>query len=177
MTTKISYKNTSLFICTLVSLILLPLGVFTPIFTIQGELFVPIIGKLDLGTNTRSIWGTVRFLYESKNHLVATLILFFSVTIPVVKSVLLLWILVPLPSRLEPPKKVLLLWLSRIGKWAMADVFVVAVFLAYLATSSMKVFHAKLESGFYFFLSYCIFSMVIVEATTLKYDYYKENNS
>jgi uncharacterized paraquat-inducible protein A len=169
MIAKATYTKSILFTSTLLSLALLYPGIFSPIFTIQGELSVPIIGKLDLGTTTRSIWGTVQFLYDSNNNLVATLILLFSVIIPILKSILLLWVLAPMPSQFIAPKKPLLTWLNRIGKWSMADVFVVAVFLAYLATGSMKVFSARLENGFYFFLAYCILSMGLTGVITLFY--------
>ena len=66
-----------------------------------------------------------------------------------------------------------------IGKWSMADVFVIGVFLAFLATENqvqenrfqVEALGAQLEvgivtrvtstlgPGFYFFLGYCIFSI------------------
>ena len=73
-----------------------------------------------------------------------------------------------------------LIWLvDLIGKWSMADVFVVAVFLAFLATRdqaqvnsfSVPVLFQQIDvamethltstlgSGFYFFLAYCLFSV------------------
>jgi hypothetical protein len=52
----------------------------------------------------------------------------------------------------------------------MADVFVVGIFLAYLASASMQVFKAVLEQGFYFFLGYCLISVLATEFIILKKD-------
>lgn len=53
-------------------------------------------------------------------------------------------------------------WLLKSGKWSMADVFVVAVFLSYLAFNSMQIgvqTESKALPGLYFFLAYCILSI------------------
>jgi uncharacterized paraquat-inducible protein A len=49
------------------------------------------------------------------------------------------------------------------GKWSMADVFVVAVFLAFLAFSNMQVgipTESRVLIGLYFFLGYCLLSLL-----------------
>ena len=51
---------------------------------------------------------------------------------------------------------------GKIGKWSMADVFVVATFLSYLSFSNMDSgidTEAKTLVGLYFFLAYCILSI------------------
>jgi len=51
---------------------------------------------------------------------------------------------------------------GRIGKWSMADVFVVATFLSYLSFSNMNTgidTEANTLVGLYFFLAYCILSI------------------
>ena len=54
-------------------------------------------------------------------------------------------------------------FVEKSGKWSMADVFVVAVFLAYLAFSNIQS-GIQTESntlpGLYFFLSYCLLSIM-----------------
>jgi uncharacterized paraquat-inducible protein A len=53
-----------------------------------------------------------------------------------------------------------------ISKWSMADVFVVGVFVAFLAANAVKKeggllsFEAVLGPGFYFFLGYCLLSIL-----------------
>jgi paraquat-inducible protein A len=50
-----------------------------------------------------------------------------------------------------------------ISKWSMADVFVVGVFLSFLATRSNKDINAWLHDGFYFFLAYCLISILATQ--------------
>ena len=45
----------------------------------------------------------------------------------------------------------------------MADVFVVGVLLAFLATKSDDGIDAKLHEGFYYFLAYCIISILATQ--------------
>ena len=44
----------------------------------------------------------------------------------------------------------------------MADVFVVGIMLAFLATRSDDNIEAKLHEGFYYFLAYCMLSILSV---------------
>jgi len=97
--------------------------------------------------------------------MVSILIFIFSVTVPFVKGTLLLFVLIPGSSKI---KAILLAIIRRIGKWSMADVFVVGIFLAYLASASMQVFKAVLEKGFYFFLGYCLVSVLATEFIVLR---------
>ena len=63
---------------------------------------------------------------------------------------------------------------GRIGKWSMADVFVVATFLSYLSFSNMNTgidTEANTLVGLYFFLAYCILSIAssqLIELTIKK---------
>jgi uncharacterized paraquat-inducible protein A len=53
-----------------------------------------------------------------------------------------------------------------ISKWSMADVFVVAIVVAYLAANATRdmgeifTLQARFEPGFYFFLAYCVLSIL-----------------
>jgi hypothetical protein len=125
--------------------------------------FDQIEGQLQVYTNTRSIWGTVESLAASGNLPVAFLIVFFSLVIPAFK--LLLQAISLFISRAEFRQP--LLWLNAaMSKWSMADVFVMGLLVAFLAgsaaeqTGDMLTMHASLGSGFYYFLSYCLFSVV-----------------
>lgn len=56
----------------------------------------------------------------------------------------------------------------------MADVFVVGVFLAHLATKSDDGIEANLHSGFYYFTAYCIISLIGIQLIHLnKKEYLK----
>jgi uncharacterized paraquat-inducible protein A len=52
----------------------------------------------------------------------------------------------------------LFLFTRSVSKWAMADVFVVGVFIAYLAAKATDNLDAVAERGFYFFAAYCLLS-------------------
>ena len=59
-----------------------------------------------------------------------------------------------------------------IGKWSMADVFVIAIMVAYLAAVASKdmdelfSLEAEFSSGFYYFLGYCLLSILASQLLT-----------
>ena len=124
--------------------------------------FDRIEGQLEAYRNTRSIWGTVEELARGGNLLVALLIVFFSLVIPVCKLLLQAISLFISNAELRGP----LLWLNgALSKWSMSDVFVMGLLVAYMAGSAsgqmgdMLTMYASLESGFYYFLAYCLFAI------------------
>ncbi|MCC2617421.1 paraquat-inducible protein A [Aestuariibacter halophilus] len=154
--------------------ILLPM--FTLSMTLQGQiagqqLTTPLIDK------TLSIITTISELWHDDRRLVASLILAFSVLLPVFKTTLLVLAYV---LHHRPVSRSLINTIDAIGKWAMADVFVVAVFLAVLSTDhsgtrndyTFSVFGFSLDmqistatvsqvgNGFYFFCAYCLVAML-----------------
>ena len=169
-------------VLTLVNFLLLVPGVSLPIYsvTITTQVEAAIIPEpieVTVYEQTRSILGTVRELWGSADYLVSFLILLFSIIVPVTKASMLL-------ASIYVVTEVVRTWLVRlvdlIGKWSMADVFVVAVFLAFLATrdqaqaNSFSVpvllqqmdvemrthLTSTLGPGFYYFLGYCLFSVL-----------------
>lgn len=108
--------------------------------------------------------------------LVAVLVFTFSVLIPVSKLILSVFTI----ARAEKPRG----WLHRFlvfksGKWSMADVMVVAIFMSYIgfngvinsqltqitaSSSNVQVFttnNSVLQAGFYLFASYCILGLLL----------------
>ena len=169
-------------VLTLLNFVLLVPGVTLPIYsvTITTQVQASIIPEpieVTVYEQTRSILGTVRELWRSDDHLVSFLILLFSIIVPVTKGSMLL-------ASIYVTKQAVKTWLVRlvdlICKWSMADVFVVAVFLAFLATRdqaqantfSVPVLLQQVEVGmqthltstlgpaFYYFLAYCLFSVL-----------------
>lgn len=141
----------------LVSLVCLYPGLVKPILSIKIGVDLPIVGSINLHDTKQSIIGTVKTLHRNNNTLVAFLILLFSVVVPILKAVLLLVVL--LFKKLKG-RQTLHKFVSVIGKWSMADVFVVGVMLAFLATRSDDNIHAQLHEGFYYFLAYCLISIL-----------------
>ncbi|KZX56841.1 hypothetical protein A3709_03410 [Halioglobus sp. HI00S01] len=124
--------------------------------------FDRIEGQLQAYATTRSIWSTVEELAATGNLAVALLIVLFSVVIPVFKLCLQAGALVLPRAEWRGP----LLWLNAtLSKWSMADVFVMGLLVAYMAGSAsgemgdLLTMDAELESGFWFFVGYCLFSI------------------
>ena len=84
-------------------------------------------GTVDAFHKTRSILGTVQDLLDSGNAVVAVMIVFFSVVVPAIKGLLTLATLLPLKDKYRTTMQ----WISsNMSKWSMADVFVIAIFIA-----------------------------------------------
>ena len=127
-------------------------------------------GSVQAYSKSRSIIGTIKELYLSKHVLVAFLVALFSIVIPVIKALLVLTS--ALTKNFIVAQK-LNLFGSLISKWSMADVFVIAVFVAYLAANAIEkeggllTFHATLGPGFYYFLGYCLLAIAGSQLQTL----------
>lgn len=174
----------------LVSFVFLILGIFIPMLEMSAFLDgidikadkmnlseIPYIGEflpnqeLDLSQKIngkmygfyqcKSISDLISLLFESKNYVVGIAILLFSFVFPFLKLALsILFIL----SKSVRNKKLFVDITSYIGKFSMADVFVVAIFLAYLSLNNMNTgitTESTILIGFYLFLTYCILSILV----------------
>jgi uncharacterized paraquat-inducible protein A len=124
-----------------------------------------MLGEFELFERTQSVLESIDSLFETNNDLVAWLILIFSVVVPILKAVILLAVLT---FKNLPFRKYLYKFVSLIGKWSMADVFVVGVLLAFLATGENESIRAELFEGFYYFASYCIISIISIQIMDIK---------
>lgn len=116
--------------------------------------------RVQLFEETRSIVGTVRSLHESGNDFVAGLILFFSIIVPFLKGIMFA---ASLMMR-DPLRRWRLFAFTRsISKWAMADVFVVGVYVAFLSAKATEMLDAVIRPGFYWFVSYCLISLAALQ--------------
>jgi len=140
-------------------------GLTQPILSIEIGVDLPIIGSLNLHDTKQSILDTIKTLWRNNNALVAFLILLFSIVVPLIKAILLLAILL---FKKMKARVALHRFVSMIGKWSMADVFVVGILLAFLATRSDDNIHAQLHDGFYWFLAYCIISIISFQVMRVK---------
>ena len=125
---------------------------------------IKVSGDIEAYNKTRSIIGTIRDLYNDGFVIVAFLVGLFSIVIPVAKGLMLLVAAVPALS--TRARNSLRGFSNLVSKWSMADVFVVGVFVAFLAANAVQreggllTFNAELGSGFYFFLGYCLVSIL-----------------
>ena len=133
------------------------------------------VSEVEVYEQTRSIIGSVRRLYEVGSPVPATLILLFSVIVPLGKGALVAW--ATFMADLARSRRVLA-FVQAIAKWSMADVFVVALFIAYLAAQAsatpttgpnaapaLIAFTARFGPGFYWFTAYCLFSLASQQFT------------
>ncbi len=133
------------------------------------------VSEVEVYEQTRSILGAVERLYDVGSPVPATLILLFSVIVPFGKAALVAWAMFMTSDRW---RRQTLTFVEAIAKWSMADVFVVAIFIAYLAAQAstaptqgpnaapaMIAFTASFGAGFYWFAAYCLFSLASQQMT------------
>ncbi len=148
-----------------VSLVLLFFGWTCDMLKI--EISTQFIFKFNLFNEKRSVLGTLESLWESANYFPFALIFLFGLLIPIIKSVIIFYLLIA--SRPNPKYYYLV---SAINKWAMADVFAISIFVAFLGANAMKNTEAILESGFYFFAGYVLLGgllMMLMRKAILTY--------
>jgi len=150
----------------LCSIILLIPGLTQPILTIKAEVVFFGMTKTLLH-DTRSIWDTVLQFKNDGHFLVAGLIFLFSIFIPFLKlSLFIFGILFKKGTHLSFIHH----GINAISKWAMADVFVVGLWILFLSANTMDAVSASMGSGFYYFTGYCLMSI-------LGFQSYKINHS
>jgi len=154
-------KRIVLLILHIISLLLLGFGLGSDMLKIDitAKFFIDI----NLFNEKRSVLGTLQSLWESTSYLSFLLILFFGIIVPLLKSGIVLYILL---AKNVAPK--LHEYVSLISKWAMADVFAISIFIAFLGAKAMKNTMASLEPGFYYFTGYVLLSAIIVGFLTNK---------
>lgn len=114
----------------------------------------------------QQVLETIRYLLEHGGYTAGILLLVFSIGVPVGKVLLFLFAL----HTSAPRREKILGFINVIGKWSMADVFLVAIYTAYLgARSSVGVgqaihFETHYGPGFYWFAAYCLVSLAAQQA-------------
>jgi len=164
----------------LIAIILFIPGILLPMFSLTMEMTAKVSGASmtsDLVNKELSLLTTIQELWQDERLLVAGLIFAFSIAIPIIKSLLVTWSYIKKHTAIE---RKLLNFVALIGKWSMADVFVVAIFLAVLSTDhaqtsdhqQLSMFGFKIDllissetlsnigPGFYYFLGYCVLSLL-----------------
>ena len=154
-------------------------GILLPMFILNMEM-TALLGASELTSplvdKELSIMATVKDLWQDQRLLVAALIFIFSVCIPLLKTLLVTLAYLKRHTQVEAK---LMNFVGHIGKWSMADVFVVAVFLAILSTNHAETmnshqfnlfgFKVALDissqtlsaagAGFFYFTGYCLLSL------------------
>jgi paraquat-inducible protein A len=160
-------------------------GILLTMFSFNMEMAANLSGSAltsSLIDKELSIMATVKELWEDQRLLVAALIFAFSVCIPLLKTILVC--LAYFTKSLLVEKR-LINFVGAIGKWSMADVFVIAIFLAIMSTNHAETnnseqfsvfgFNIALDistqtlsaagEGFYYFTAYCVLSLIGTQLT------------
>ena len=173
---------------TLVCVVFLALGLFLPMIDLDARLSdvdLQLLGEqihFDeqvMYFQSKSITDVTRTLLEGRGwdlKLVGILILLFSIVLPFLKMILTTAYL--FIERAQQSKLVQTV-IFYLGKWSMADVFVVAIFMSYIGFYGLlnsqlgamagssetmtieTVNYSKFSPGIIFFTMYCIFSIVL----------------
>jgi uncharacterized paraquat-inducible protein A len=152
-------RNVIALILVLLSFVFLIPGLSWPLITIRAS-FTFMGNTMEVFNQTRSILQSIKDLHESNNDFVAALILLFSVVVPFVKGAMLGAVaLIKNPVR----RYRLFTFVRSISKWAMADVFAMGVYVAFLAGKAADAFDAEVRSGFYYFVAYCLISLLALQ--------------
>lgn len=124
---------------------------------------VQVKGTLVVHDQAQSILEVARELWQVNNYLVAFLIIFFSVFIPLVK---LLFIAFALFLKNANTANWLVKGNSALSKWSMSDVLVMAILISFLSikasagSSALVTTEITLQNGFYYFLGFCLVSIL-----------------
>jgi len=163
----------------LIALFLFFPGILLPMFSLSMSMTAKVSGTgLSSGLIDKelSLITTIQELFQDDRIFVALLILIFSICIPVLKTILVSIAFIKKEQLIE---KKLINFVASIGKWSMADVFVIAIFLAVLSTNHAETsdvqqlimfgFKVNLDissetlsfvgQGFYYFTAYCLLSL------------------
>ena len=139
-----------------VSAVFLAVGLLAPIFTLSAFGDVPVLGRVVLSYEIKSVVSMIGGLMASGNWPVAMLLALFSVVTPVVKVLLSLMVL---GLAHGGARRAALAVVHHVGRWSMTDVFVVAVLLAFLAGNQQQTTDAGVGLGLYFFAAYAVLSL------------------
>ena len=132
-------------------------GIVAPALAVTAQHGTPI-GDIGLYHESRGILATiVHLLGPDGTFIVGIPLLLFSIVMPLAKTIALA-VVVAAPRRVAPT---VLGVVHRIGRWSMADVFVVALLLSFFATSHNRHLEATLLPGMAFFACYAIGSLVV----------------
>jgi len=132
-------------------------GLITPMMMVTIHKEIEYLGDVVLSFESKGVIGSVLKLFENGDLVVAVVIFLFSVLIPLLKTTSLLFVSIFMENQWAHK---IVHFFKMIGKWSMVDVFVVSLFLVFLAASKGDVSRAEIEAGLYFFLAYVFVSVI-----------------
>ena len=143
----------------LLSIVLLIPGLTSPIFELKIGVNTWLFSE-EFVNEKKSVIGTIKSLFKNDHNLVGWLVLFFGIVVPTLKALILTVSILMKPGK---AKRFLHKFVSIISKWAMADVFAMGTYIAYLGLRGQENVEAHLHTGFYFFVAYVIISTLAAQ--------------
>ena len=133
----------------------------------------PMLVTSAFGTKEAStILGGVMLLWELKSYPVAAIIFFASIMVPVMKFLILIYLLISVKYPLGKDKKVdkhKLYYLTEvIGPWSMIDVFVVAILVALIHLSSVEILAGTAATAFAISVFFTLLAAHAFDETLIK---------
>ena len=144
-------------VLSLSGLIALAIGLFSPIMMMSIHKEVQYLGDVVLMMESKGVLGSIAKLFEKNDYVVGGALLLFSIIFPLLKTFSMLFIALFIRNS---SAHAVVHFFKLLGKWSMADVFVVATFLVYLSAGKGEMSRAEIQVGLYFFLAYVILSML-----------------
>jgi len=160
-----------LMLTALTALISLFVALFSPLLIMSVYKNLPILGNVTLSFESKSIIFVIEKLFSDSNYIVGILVLSFSMIIPILKSLILLLYGFFKETNLAEN---LLTYIEKIGKWSMADVFIVAILVVFFSTKQDIYTVIQLQTGLYFFIGYVLLSMMGTTLLARSQHYFKE---
>jgi len=136
------------------SLVLLGFGWFLDMLKI--DISAHFIMDISLFNERRSVVGSLQSLLQSADYFPFLLIFIFGIIVPLIKSGAIFYILLAKNAPSHWYK-----FVAEISKWAMADVFAISIFIAFLGAKAMQNTSAVLLPGFYCFSAYVLLSSLV----------------
>ena len=152
--TAASARQAARHLC-LVSLVLFAVGVTATALSLVASKEVTGIGTVVFSFESKSVASTIRDLLGSHDLVLGGLVLFFSILVPLAKAGLVLFATAAHGAARDRAVRLV----HQVGRWSMADVFVVAVLLAMLALGRDPATRAVTGPGLYFFAGYCLVAL------------------
>jgi len=119
---------------------------------IPANLYPMLITKQFRATEGSSILGGVIMLWEHGSYPIAAIIFFASIVIPIMKFLILFYLLISVKYPLGKDKKVnkhkLYYMTEVIGPWSMIDVFVVAILAALIHLANVEIVAGTAATAF-----------------------------
>lgn len=151
-----SHMRVLVFVGSIATMVTLLFALISPILMVTIHKEVKYLGDIILSFESKGVIGSIVKLFEGGDIIVGLVLLIFSVVTPVLKLLSLLFVSVFLTSGLGYK---VMRFFKMIGRWSMADVFVVALLLVYLTANQGEVSRAEVEVGLFFFIAYVLVSM------------------